>query len=633
MGVDRLTFAPLRGGGRVRSAPLAGRCRAGLLGSGGDLHGGDAQGHARGERAQDPASGTCSLRQLIEYENALADSAEPARRHRRPERHVRTGLRHAHDHAIARDPRARGAHHNRGRVPGRLPGTSVRHPEPRRKAPARHLRAQDRGRDAPTPTKATANSAATSAIHRVAAPQRRLDHRRHRIRGGGIANDAGTLVLERSLVSGNHATTGGGEGGGIQNYGSANCDGSCSPGKKAVLAIEDSTVAENDAASGCAASSAGPKMESPTKTVSRSSTRRSPTTTRESLLRMRPDRAQGSRTTDGTIDVVGSIVAYNSENRRRQTTKSTARPRVRRRSSPSATTSRTGPTAVSNPPGTNRTPLPISAPPRRRTTAATPTPSLPNGPARRSTRSPPAASFCDGLDQRGITRPQGAGCDIGAVELAPSTFQATGVPVSATADAQFNGTVATFTEAVPDTVASDYTATIDWGDGTSTTAGTISAASGGGFAVSGSHTYASGGAYHDQRHDHRRAGRHRDRHEHRRCGHWLIPPAPRSPAPPTLVTTSPPTVITTTSAAFTTTVNPQGLATRCTSNTGRSSGGASAAAVTYGSVTPDQTVGLGLRQPHGHRDGHRPAAKHHVQRARGGDQQRRQRDRAPIRPW
>ena len=67
--------------------------------------------------------------------------------------------------------------------------------------------------------------------------------------------------------------------------------------------------------------------------------------------------------------------------------------------------------------------------------------------------------------------------------------------MSATAGVQFSGTVATFTEAVPDTVASDYTATIDWGDGTATTAGTVTAASGGGFAVSGSHTYANGGAY------------------------------------------------------------------------------------------------------------------------------------------
>ncbi len=52
--------------------------------------------------------------------------------------------------------------------------------------------------------------------------------------GGGISNYGGTLRLERSLVSGNHASTGGGEGGGIQNYGSGtNCDVTCSPGKNA----------------------------------------------------------------------------------------------------------------------------------------------------------------------------------------------------------------------------------------------------------------------------------------------------------------------------------------------------------------------------------------------------------------
>jgi hypothetical protein len=49
--------------------------------------------------------------------------------------------------------------------------------------------------------------------------------------GGGISNDTGTLVVERSLVSGNHANTGGGDSGGIQNHGSAVCAAACFPGK------------------------------------------------------------------------------------------------------------------------------------------------------------------------------------------------------------------------------------------------------------------------------------------------------------------------------------------------------------------------------------------------------------------
>jgi hypothetical protein len=50
------------------------------------------------------------------------------------------------------------------------------------------------------------------------------------------------------------------------------------------------------------------------------------------------------------------------------------------------------------------------------------------------------------------------------------------------------GTFARFVDADPGATASDYTATIDWGDGTSTT-GAISPASGGGFQVAGRHTY------------------------------------------------------------------------------------------------------------------------------------------------
>src|SRR5580704_14776217 len=55
-------------------------------------------------------------------------------------------------------------------------------------------------------------------------------------------------------------------------------------------------------------------------------------------------------------------------------------------------------------------------------------------------------------------------------------------------------TVATFTDPNPNASASDFTATIDWGDGTSTT-GTVVAQSTGGFAVDGVHVYADEGKY------------------------------------------------------------------------------------------------------------------------------------------
>ena len=58
-----------------------------------------------------------------------------------------------------------------------------------------------------------------------------------------------------------------------------------------------------------------------------------------------------------------------------------------------------------------------------------------------------------------------------------------------------NVTVAQFTDGDPNSTASDYTATVDWGDGTAPRAGTIAALSGGGFAVDAGHTYAMKGSF------------------------------------------------------------------------------------------------------------------------------------------
>ncbi len=58
----------------------------------------------------------------------------------------------------------------------------------------------------------------------------------------------------------------------------------------------------------------------------------------------------------------------------------------------------------------------------------------------------------------------------------------------------FNGPVATFTDANPFAPVSDFTATIDWGDGT-TSPGTVSGPTGGPFTVSGSHVYATDGPH------------------------------------------------------------------------------------------------------------------------------------------
>ncbi len=466
--------------------------------------------------------------------------------------------------------------------------------------------------------------------------------------GGGISNDAGTLALERSLVSGNHATSGGGDSGGIQNYGYAKCeDSGCLPGTKADLDVEDSTIAENEAAQGAGIFSWAEDGVADENVVAVINSTIAYNKTTEACLECEAPKGAGLLATDGTIDVAGSILAYNSGTIDGEYTPSNCS------TSGSATIVSIGYNLEteadcdfkSTGDLQNTSPDFSSGEPKSNggnTDTFAPEPTSPAVDA-----IPADAPFCNETDQRGITRPQDGGCDIGAVELVPFTIEttegsqfsgpvtasltegiypspaptiewgdgtatagtvdeanstvsgthtyaqagtydgsvtyhndggsgehkiafqakvanaalsATGVPVSATADAQFTGTVATFTDANPQSVASDFTATIDWGDGTAT-AGTIGTAAGGGFTVTGSHTYANGGTYTTSVTIKDLGGATATATSTADVLSGFIPPAPPSPAPPTVVATSPPTVITTTSAAFTTTVNPEGLAT------------------------------------------------------------------------
>jgi hypothetical protein len=70
----------------------------------------------------------------------------------------------------------------------------------------------------------------------------------------------------------------------------------------------------------------------------------------------------------------------------------------------------------------------------------------------------------------------------------------TGVTISAPEFPAFNGVVASFTDADPNGVIGDYSATINWGDGITTAATSITANAGGrGFLVHGTHQYAADG--------------------------------------------------------------------------------------------------------------------------------------------
>ena len=100
-----------------------------------------------------------------------------------------------------------------------------------------------------------------------------------------------------------------------------------------------------------------------------------------------------------------------------------------------------------------------------------------------------AGAVSVGVNCNGATFTQ-QGQFFGTITDAP--LKATGVAVSAVPGQAFTATVAHLTDGNPDGLASDDTASINWGDGT-TSAATIVPAAGGGFDLTGTHTYATAG--------------------------------------------------------------------------------------------------------------------------------------------
>jgi len=75
-----------------------------------------------------------------------------------------------------------------------------------------------------------------------------------------------------------------------------------------------------------------------------------------------------------------------------------------------------------------------------------------------------------------------------------SAVGGTGKNFSATHGVAFSGTVASYKDGTPTATSSNFTASIDWGDGTKS-AGRVNGPTGGPFTVAGSHTYSSAGSY------------------------------------------------------------------------------------------------------------------------------------------
>jgi hypothetical protein len=273
---------------------------------------------------------------------------------------------------------------------------------------------------------------------------------------GGAFNEAGTLVLRDSLVSGNHANSGEATGGGVQNHGARGA-----PGAKATLLLEDSTVADNDASLGAGIYSFSPEGADGNQvtvidsTIAHNTTREEPCT--ECGAR---GPGAGLLIADGTANVINSILAFNREEATPSNCSTSGSGKI---TSPETfgynieTGTDCGFTAIGDRQETNPD---FSSEAPQNNGGNTDTLYLePNSPAIDAI--PAENPFCQGrTDQRGLARPQGAGCDIGAVEFgnlvtpppppppvpvpppAPPTVLATSAPsVLTTTSAVFTATV------------------------------------------------------------------------------------------------------------------------------------------------------------------------------------------------
>jgi Bacterial Ig-like domain (group 1) len=100
---------------------------------------------------------------------------------------------------------------------------------------------------------------------------------------------------------------------------------------------------------------------------------------------------------------------------------------------------------------------------------------------------------CADINKNGACDPEEPTATATKTWEAPIT--ATGKDVSATEGQSFTGPVATFHDPDTSALASEYSATIDWGDLGPTSSGTIISNGGGDFTVTGTHTYAEEGTY------------------------------------------------------------------------------------------------------------------------------------------
>ena len=236
--------------------------------------------------------------------------------------------------------------------------------------------------------------------------------------GGGVSNDAafggtfahaGTTLLLHSLVSGNHANSGEASGGGLQNHGVV--------GGEATLVVENSTIADNDASLGAGIYSFSPEVTGGNKVTVLDSTIAHNTTREEPCAECAAQPGAGLLMSEGEANVINSILAFNTEEAAPSNCSILGSGKIGS-PFPSDYDLETGTECGFTAGGDlqNTDPRFSSLTPQNN---GGPTDTLylePNSPA--IDRIPAESPFCTGyIDQRGLERPQGAGCDIGAVEF------------------------------------------------------------------------------------------------------------------------------------------------------------------------------------------------------------------------
>ena len=401
----------------------------------------------------EPASGTCSLRQLIEYENSLEPHAESADAIVVPpgQYNLTNGPLLITQTLVVVGAGARTTNVN---VPASTPEQrvfEVSSPRGVTTAPTAAISGLTiSGGSSPYFGGDVYNTAQLVLIQDwITAGSAQS--------GGGVSNDAafgesfksgGTLLVLDSLVSGNHANSGEASGGGLQNHGV--------PGGEATLVVENSTVADNDASLGAGIYGFDSEAEGANKVTVLDSTIAHNTTRAEGVI---PPGGPGAGLlmADGEANVINSILAFNTE----EATPSNCSGRI---GSPSPETlgydletgTDCGFTAVGDLQNTDPR---FSSPAPQNNGGPTDTLYLEaNSPA--IDRIPAENPFCTGYtDQRNLSRPQGAGCDIGAVEfgnLAPPPPVPVPVPPPAAPTV-----VTTSPPSVVNTTSAVFTATVN----------------------------------------------------------------------------------------------------------------------------------------------------------------------------